>query len=307
MANLIRSIFIFIVGGLAGATGLFFFGPVYTIVVTRTVPPAKDAGVAPAVVVVAAPVAPSPAPVAVPPKATVVSAQESRLPLSFEAIAGRMSLWPPAVLVATITTVDIKDDEGKKVRELALEVGAILQVSKVLATGGLEVRAKGTKFEIAQDRTNFESLLRERIVELTVKSPEFIPPYKGIVVGGSAVVVAAPLPVPVVPAVIPPAPTTVVTVAIARGPLTLEDKVNIFFGRAGPPLVKSVVVPAPQAPAPVPVTPAPPAAAAPPSVFGEKMKAEELPAPVSPVVAPDNKKAEKAADLDRKINNLFKQ
>lgn len=181
--------------------------------------------------------------------------------------------------VKTATTVPVIVD-GKKVQDLALDAGTVLQVSKVLADGSLEVRAKGAKFEIKSTLTDFSVELGKRVSELVAKGVKVDAPF---VANSSAMT-------PVAPADVTPAPVAPVVAAIvAKGPLTLAQRVDVLFGVKPDDLMPT---------APVIVTPTP---------------AVVAPAPAAPVVevapvapAADSKGVEKGKDLDQKMNQLFK-
>jgi hypothetical protein len=174
--------------------------------------------------------------------------------------------------VKTATTVPVIVD-GKKVQDLALDVGAVLQVSKVLADGSIEVRAKGVKFEIKSTLTDFSVELGKRVSELVAKGTKIDSPFAA----NSAVLT----PVAPTATATPPAPmATVVAAVVPKGPLTLAQRVDVLFG-----VKPDEVIPAAAAPA-------------------------QTPTPVAPVVetapAADSKAADKGKDLDRKMNQLFK-
>jgi hypothetical protein len=182
------------------------------------------------------------------------------------------------VSVKTATTVPVIVD-GKKVQDLALEVGTVLQVSKVLADGSLEVRAKGAKFEIKSTLTDFSVELGKRVSELVAKGTKIDSPF----------VANTPAMIPVAPAVVPSATVAPVAAVIPKGPLTLAQRVDVLFGVKPDDLMPT---------APAIVTPTP---------------AVVAPAPAAPVVevvpvapAADSKGVEKGKDLDRKMNQLFK-
>ena len=188
-----------------------------------------------------------------------------------------MILWPTAVTVKTATTVPVLVD-GKKVQDLALDVGTVLQVSKVLADGSLEVRAKGAKFEIKSALTDFSVELGKRVSELVAKGVKVDSPF-----AASPVAMTPTAPADVTPAPIAP----VVAAIVAKGPLTLAQRVDVLFGVKPDDLMPAA--PAIVTPTPAVVAPAAPVVEA---------------APAAPTA--DAKAAEKGKDLDRKINQLFK-
>ena len=180
--------------------------------------------------------------------------------------------------VKTATTVPVIVD-GKKVQDLALEVGTVLQVSKVLADGSIEVRAKGAKFEIKSTFTDFSVELGKRVSELVAKGVKVDAAFAA---NSSAMTPVAPVDATL-------SPVAPVVAVIPKGPLTLAQRVDVLFG-----VKPDDLMPA----APVIVTPTP---------------AVVAPAPAAPVVevapvapAADAKGVEKGKDLDRKMNQLFK-
>ena len=291
MAAFFRGLLLFLFGAIVGAGGILFFMPSFNVVVSRTESAARPIEVAVAsapVVVPAVPVAPkasspvappAPAGVAVAPApATSVAPAAADPAIDFKAISEYLILWPTAVSVKTATTVPVIVD-GKKVQDLALEVGTVLQVSKVLADGSLEVRAKGAKFEIKSTLTDFSVELGKRVSELVAKGVKVDAPF---VANSSAMT-------PVAPTVVTSATVAPVAAVIPKGPLTLAQRVDVLFG-----VKPDDLMPA----APAIVTPTP---------------AVVAPAPAAPVVevvpvapAADSKGVEKGKDLDRKMNQLFK-
>jgi hypothetical protein len=243
----------------------------------------------PAAVEPATPKPVTPAPVAVATKPSVpapvaVSAPAPTTPepsLDFAAISRHLILWPTAVTVKTPTTVTV-NVEGQKPQDLALEAGAVLQLTRVLPTGQLEVRAKGAKFEIKSTFTDFAAELGKRVTELVAKGTKFDSPYP------TTVASAAAEPAPAAPVAVAP------VVVVPKGPPTLAQRIDVLYGRK-PPEPEAAVAPA--APAAL-VTPAPMPAPATPIVPA----ATPAPAP-SPAAA---KVEEKGKDLDRKMNQLFK-
>ena len=291
MAAFFRGLLIFLFGAIVGAGGILFFTPSFNVVVSRSESAARPIEVAVASAPVVAPVVPAapkvsspvatPAPAVVaavpsPPTATASAAAEPAI--DFKAISEYLVLWPTAVSVKTATAVPVIVD-GKKVQDLVLEVGTVLQVSKVLADGSLEVRAKGAKFEIKSTLTDFSVELGKRVSELVAKGTKFDSPFAAA--QGATVAAASTAPVAV-------APVTAAPVAVVpKGPPTLTQRVDVLFG------VKPAEV-APAAPAPA-VNPVP-AAVVPVAPVVE----------VAPAVTADPKAGEKGKDLDRKMNQLFK-
>ena len=291
MAAFFRGLLIFLFGAIVGAGGILFFTPSFNVVVSRSESAARPIEVAVASAPVVAPVVPAapkvtspvatpaPAPVAAapsPPAATTPAAAEPAI--DFKAISEYLILWPTAVAVKTATTVPVIVD-GKKVQDLALEVGTVLQVSKVLADGSLEVRAKGAKFEIKSTLTDFSVELGKRVSELVAKGVKVDAPFAA---NSSAMTPVAPVDATL-------SPVAPVVAVIPKGPLTLAQRVDVLFG-----VKPDDLMPA----APVIVTPTP---------------AVVAPAPAAPVVevapvapAADAKGVEKGKDLDRKMNQLFK-
>lgn len=300
-----RGLALFIFGVLVGAAGILFFTPSFDVVVSRhpgalkliELGDAEVTAVAQAEVKPAAPVA-APSPSVVPPKpipvaeAKPVVAAVTNPPsaaadpvLDFKSISEHLILWPTSVTVKAATTVPVLVD-GKKVQDLVLEAGTVLQVSKVLADGSLEARAKGAKFEIKSSLTDFTVELGKRVSELVAKGTKFDSPYPSVAapVTTTMVTPSAPVPAPVVAAVVTP-----------PAPLTLAQRVDVLFGVKPP---ESVVPVAPAVVAPVtsPAVVAPPAPVAPVAPVTE----------VAPAPAAEPKAAEKGKDLDRKMNQLFK-
>ena len=302
MAAFFRGLLLFLFGALAGAGGILFLTPSFQVDVRRgdtaikpldlgtrvaqptpaAVEPATPKPVTPAPVAVATkPSAPAPAAVAAPTPATPEPS------LDFAAISRHLILWPTAVTVKTPTTVTV-NVEGQKPQDLALEAGAVLQLTRVLPTGQLEVRAKGAKFEIKSTFTDFAAELGKRVTELVAKGTKFDSPYP------TAVASAAAEPAPAAPVAVAP------VVVVPKGPPTLAQRIDVLYGRKPPEPEAAVAPAAPAAPA-APfalVTPAPMPAPATPIVPA----ATPAPAP-SPAAA---KVEEKGKDLDRKMNQLFK-
>lgn len=298
MAAFFRGLLLFFFGALVGAGGILFFAPGFQVVVSRgdtPVRPVEFGGTKPAPAVAAAPASvpkptketPSAQPVvAAQPVAPVASAGPAapaapaapEPALDFAYLSKNLITWPTAVTTKSATTVAVVVD-GKKVQDLALEAGAVLQLTKVLADGNLEVRAKGAKFEIKSTLTDFTAELAKRVAELVSKGTKLDSPLAASAVAVSAEPAPAPIPEPAAPA---PA-----VAAKPKGPLTLEERVNVLFGKK-PAEETPSVVPAPA----LPVAPA---------------VVEPAPVPATPAApAGGSKEAEKAQDLDRKINQLFK-
>ena len=295
MAAFFRGLLLFLFGAIVGAGGILFFTPSFNVVVSRSESVAKPIEIAvasaPAAIpaVPAAPVAVAASP-AVPAKPVMVAEVKPAAPtapvapaavepaIDFKSISEYLILWPNAVTVKAATTVPVMVD-GKKVQDLPLEVGTILQVSKVLADGSLEVRAKGAKFEIKSTLTDFSVELGKRVSELVAKGTKIDSPF---VANTSAMT-------PVAPAIVPPVPVApVVAAVVPKGPLTLAQRVDVLFGIKPDDVIPAAIVPAPT-PAPAVVAPAAPVVEV---------------APAAP--AADPKAAEKGKDLDRKMNQLFK-
>jgi len=104
------------------------------------------------------------------------TAKESLPQLDYTAINERPVFWPSAVKVLTNTTVPLLE-KNKKIADLPLNAGDVLQLSKVFGDGKLEVRAKNLKFEIDSKLTNFDDLVRERIKELAAQGNNTLVPY----------------------------------------------------------------------------------------------------------------------------------
>ena len=299
MAAFFRGLLVFLFGAIVGAGGILFFTPSFNVIVSRSgsVPKPIEVAVAQApaalpVVPVATKATPPPAPAPAPASTAVAAAPVAAAPVAlaatepaidFKSISEHLILWPTSVTVKTATTVPVMAD-GKKVQDLALDVGTILQVSKVLADGSLEARAKGAKFEIKSTLTDFSAELGKRVSELVAKGVKIDSPFAPAPVAMTPV--AAPA---VTPA--PPAPVAV-AVVVPKGPLTLAQRVDILFGNKP----EEVIPVAPAAPA-ASTAPAAPAAVVPAAPVVEA-------APAAPMADP--KAAEKGKDLDRKMNQLFK-
>jgi 2-oxoglutarate dehydrogenase E2 component (dihydrolipoamide succinyltransferase) len=301
MAAFFRGLLVFLFGAIVGAGGILFFTPSFNVIVSRSgsVPKPIEVAVAQApaalpVLPVATKATPPPAPAPAPASTAVAAAPVAAAPaapvalaasepaIDFKSISEHLILWPTSVTVKTATTVPVMAD-GKKVQDLALDVGTILQVSKVLADGSLEARAKGAKFEIKSTLTDFSAELGKRVSELVAKGVKIDSPF------ASAAVAMTPVAAPAVT----PAPTAPVAVAVVpKGPLTLAQRVDILFGNKP----EEVIPAAPAAPA-APVAPAATTAVVPAAPVVEA-------APATPMADP--KAAEKGKDLDRKMNQLFK-
>ena len=304
MAAFFRGLLLFLFGALAGAAGILFLTPSFQVDVRRgdtaikpldlgtrvaqPTPAPKPVAPAPTAVATPKPAAPTtPAPVAAPAEPA----------LDFAAISRFLILWPTAVTVKTPTTV-VVNVEGQKPQDLALEAGAVLQLTRVLPTGQLEVRAKGAKFEIKSTFTDFAVELGKRVSELVAKGTKFDSPYPT----GAAAAAAA----PAAPA---PSATTVAAatpvVAAPKRPLTLAERIDVLYGRKP---AEPEVTPAVVAPAATPTTPAASATAPTPAPAPDVAPAPAVtPAPAAaPATREAAKVEEKGKDLDRKMNQLFK-
>ncbi len=318
MAAFFRGLLLFLFGALAGAAGILFLTPSFQVDIRRgdtaikpldlgtrvAQPTARPAVVTPAptktaapTVVAVKPVAPA-APTA-PAVSTTPAATEPAL--DFAAISRHLILWPTAVTVKTSTTV-VVNVEGQKPQDLALDAGAVLQLTRVLPTGQLEVRAKGAKFEIKSSSTDFTAELGKRVSELVAKGTKFDSPYP-------AATASAPAPVSTAPAATTVAAAAPVVAAPKRPP-TLAERIDVLYGRKPP---EPEVTPAASAPtaAPAASTPAAPAAsAAAPAAVAPAAPVVPPAAVVAPAPTPATPEAakveEKGKDLDRKMNQLFK-
>jgi hypothetical protein len=300
MDAFLRALSFLLLGIFIGAVGMLFFTPSFNVVVSRhpgamklieltdtpttaavpdNVKPVAPVAVAtPAVVPAKAVVVAEAKPVAAapsPPAATTPAAAEPAI--DFKAISEYLILWPTAVAVKTATSVPVIVD-GKKVQDLALDVGTVLQVSKVLADGSLEVRAKGAKFEIKSTLTDFSVELGKRASELVAKGVKVDAPFVANAIAMT----------PVAPAEVIAPPIAPVVAVIPKGPLTLAQRVDVLFGVKPDDVIPAAPVPA-ASPAPTAVAPAAPVVEV---------------VPVAP--AADSKGVEKGKDLDRKMNQLFK-
>lgn len=311
MAAFFRGFLLFFFGAVLGAAGVLLFAPSFNVVVSRgagSQPPLEFVSpVAPAPMVAKTPAAPSPAvpvaaveaakpavvatpkPVPAPAPAPAVASADPAI--DFKAISQHLILWPTTVTVKTTTTVPVLAD-GKKVQDLDLAAGTVLQVSKVLADGSLEARAKGAKFEIPSALTDFSVELGKRVADLVAKGTKFDSPFAA----------SSPAPVPATPAPAPVAATPVVVAVVAK-PLTLAQRVDLLYGikpeSETPP---TPVAPAPTPPAATPVAAPTPAATSPAVPVAPVVEA----APAAAAPAADPKAVEKGKDLDRKMNQLFK-
>lgn len=156
--------------------------------------------------------------------------------LDYTALNARPIFWPPSVLVTTATSTSLME-KGKKVADIPLAEGDVLQVSKVLGDGTLEVRAQGLKFEIDQKLTDFEAGVRRKIAELADKGSTIPAPYKTDrpYVPPIAPLPTAPVPVEKPTPVVTEKPTPTTTKPTTRPKDTLDDKMNSLFGRKATP------------------------------------------------------------------------
>jgi len=301
MAAFFRGFLLFAVGAAVGAATVFLFAPGFTVAVSRAPgneppltlvnPSARSAPVAVVaptrapdvkpLAVVPAPAVPAAVVVAEPTK-PVVEPPKPVSTLDFKAISEHTIFWPNSVSVMTATKAALLDD-GKKAGETELASGTVIQISKILPSGAIEGRARGVKLEVSSLQTNFEDVLRKRLAEMTEKGVKFTSPF--LTEGAAPTTVAA----AETPAAVPAATTPVTAtpaVASASAPVTLDDKVNVLFGRKYEGRGEKATTPA--------TTPAPPTAT--PAV---------TPAAAAPSTAA--MQAEKKEDLDRKVNQLFKK
>ncbi len=312
MTAFFRGLLLFLFGAIAGAAGILFLTPSFQVDVRRGDTAIKPLDLGPRVAqptpapapVAAAPAAPKPtaaAPVvAVKPAAPAAPAAPTspaaEPPLDFAAISRHLILWPTAVTVKTPTTVAV-NVEGQKPQDLALEVGTVLQLTRVLPTGQLEVRAKGAKFEIKSTSTDFAAELGKRVSELVAKGTKFDSPYPT-----AAPAVAA---VPATPAPSAAPAAAAPGVVTPKRPLTLAERIDVLYGRKPAEPVEPVApsVAAPSAPVPAPAAPAAASSSTPTPAAAAAATATPAPAPASGEAA---KVEEKGKDLDRKMNQLFK-
>jgi hypothetical protein len=158
---------------------------------------------------------------------------DSNQKLDYTALNARPVFWPPSVLVTTATSSALME-QGKKVADIPLAEADVLQISKVLGDGTLEVRARGLKFEIDQKLTDFEAGVRRKIAELADKGSTIPAPYK----------TDRPYVPPIAPLPTAPAPVEKPTPSVTEKPTpaptakpptrskdTLDDKMNSLFGR----------------------------------------------------------------------------
>jgi len=305
MAAFFRGLLLFLFRAIAGAAGILFLTPSFQVDIRRgdtaikpldlgtrvaqpTPAPVVPAPVPPKATAPAPAVAVNPAAPAAPSVPTTPATAEPAL--DFAAISRHLILWPTAVTVKSPTTV-VVNVEGQKPQDLALEAGAVLQLTRVLPTGQLEVRAKGTKFEIKSTSTDFAAELGKRVSELVAKGTKFDSPYPGAVAPAAATSSA------------PAAPAAPV-VAAPKKPLTLAERIDVLYGRKPPEPEAPVVPSAPAAPAAL-VTPAPMPAPATPIVPAVTPAPAAAPAS-EPTTREAAKVEEKGKDLDRKMNQLFK-
>ena len=96
--------------------------------------------------------------------------------LDYTAINERPVFWPSAVKVLVNTAVPLFE-KTKKIADLPLNAGDVLQLSKVYGDGKLEVRAKNLKFEIDSKLTDFDILVREKINELAAQGNNTLAPF----------------------------------------------------------------------------------------------------------------------------------
>lgn len=222
MTAFFRGLILFLFGVLSGAAGMLFFTPSFNVVVTRgktpvrliELPRAPAGEPAPAETVVAGSPA-APKPVAntdtEEPAAPVTAAEPA---LDFEAISRHLIVWPSSVSTKSATIVEVPAD-GDKTQPLALEAGAVLQLSKVRADGMLEVRAKGAKFVIQSSLTDFAAEVTKRAAELAAKGA---PSDEPTAAGAPTAATPAPKATPVAP-------------TAPAAPATLDDRVNTLFGK----------------------------------------------------------------------------
>lgn len=154
--------------------------------------------------------------------------------LDFTAINERPVFWPSSVKLLTNTVVSLFEN-NKKIAEVPLNAGDILQLSKVFGDGKIEVRAKNMKFEVDSKLTNFDSLVREKIKELAAQGNNTLAPY--VRPGENYIPPAKPkLVAPVTPpstsekSVTPPdtEPETAESALEIKG-RSLDDKMNALF------------------------------------------------------------------------------
>jgi hypothetical protein len=314
MAAFFRGLLLFLFGAIAGAAGILFLTPSFQVDVRRgdtaikpidlgtrvaqpTPAPAavepvapKPAAPAPTVVATVKPAAPTTPVPAAAPTTPAPAAATAEPALDFAAISRFLILWPTAVTVKMPTTV-VVNVEGQKPRDLALEAGAVLQLTRVLPTGQLEVRAKGEKFEIKSTFTDFAVELGKRVSELVAKGTKFDSPYPTAETAAAATPSA-------------PAAAAAPVVAAPKKPLTLAERIDVLYGRKPAEPAAPVVPTSPPAPAAL-ITPAPMPAPATPIVPAVTPAPAAAPAS-EPTTREAAKVEEKGKDLDRKMNQLFK-
>ncbi len=306
MAAFFRGLLLFLFGALVGASGILFLTPSFQVEVRRgdtaikpvdlgarvaVAPPAPaapaptptKAAAAPATTVAVKPAAAPSAPAA--PTTPVTAGSSVEPTLDFAAISRHLILWPTAVTVKTPTTVAV-NVEGQKPQDLALEAGAVLQLTRVLPDGKLEVRAKGAKFEIKSTFTDFAAELGKRVSELVAKGTKFDSPYPA----------ATPVPEPAPSAPVAAAPSAAPVSPAPKLPPTLAQRIDILYGRKPP---------EPEPPAAAPAASVPAAPASTPSPVVAPTPAPTTPAPTAPT-REAAKAEEKGKDLDRKMNQLFR-
>jgi hypothetical protein len=312
MAAFFRGLLVFLFGAIVGAAGILFLTPSFQVDVRRGNTAIKPLELAASVAqptpapvaaepVAAKPAAPAPASVAsvktAVPAAPVAPTAPTTTepPLDFAAISRHLILWPTAVTVKTPTTVSV-NVEGQKPRDLVLEAGAVLQLTRVLPTGQLEVRAKGEKFEIKSSVTDFAAELGKRVSELVAKGTKFDSPYPTAVAPAASTAAAA--------TTSAPAAAAAPVVAAPKKPLTLAERIDVLYGRKPAEPEATVVPSAPAAPGAL-VTPAPMPAPATP-IVPSAPPAPSAATAAEPTTREAAKVEEKGKDLDRKMNQLFK-
>jgi hypothetical protein len=165
--------------------------------------------------------------------------------LDFAALNSRPIFWPASVQVTTATSTPLLE-KGQKVADIPLNVGSVLQISKVLGDGALEVRAQGLKFEIDSRLTDFDSAVRKRIAELADKGSTIPPPFVQPTSPNYVAPIAPPpgrITLPATATTPAPAGTPAATTTPAAPADTttkpkpkdkLDDKMNSLFGRRVP-------------------------------------------------------------------------
>ena len=176
---------------------------------------------------------------------------ENLTPLDYTAINERPIFWPSAVKVLTNTTVSLLE-KNKKIADLPLSMGDVLQLSRVYGDGKLEVRAKNLKFEIDSKFTNFDVLVREKIKELAAQGNTTLAPF--VRPGENYVPPAKPKLVAPVKNPVPATTNTVnPSVPVAEPETTepatenkgrsLDDKMNALFSQGSTPSEKDKTKP----------------------------------------------------------------